>query len=273
MMHKNTPCRTNSASAQTIVDVTTAANKTTPVMSLAASLAIPEAVALIYTEQLNTSSPWFILNPTNNKILLRSNNFNELFNCDCNSHDLTLNELPITQKSYNELLHELNGTIQSNLFNSSLIALEMQCNKIIPLWLSVQPISLNNTQIGILVYAEPIETPDYMMQSIIHASDSGMRHHQLQLQQYIRMPASTNATTTNTDHPDDNSNHSNYDHKFDEIQQVILNLVLIGFSQREIGERLNLSRTRIAQHLIQICNKHGIAGGSSKLLKKHFHVN
>ena len=238
---------------------------------------IPEEMSLLYTEQLNTLSPWFILNPLDNKLLLRSHNFDELFDCDCDSHDLSLNELPITQKSYNELVHEVNYTAQSNLFASSFIVLEMQCNKTIPLWLSLQPITLKNSQVGILVYTQPVDAPEYMTnffkasqkqatQNIPSVSDSGTRQYSLQLQKYNKLPVEP----TESDVPYDCKNHNHkHSHKFDQVQQTILNLTLARFSQKEIGKKLNLSRTRVAQHITHICNKFGIVGGS-KMIIKHF---
>lgn len=213
-------------------------------------------VISLYTEQLDTTSPWFILNPITNQILLHSNNFNELFDCKCDSHDLSLNNLPITQASYDHLIAEISATVKSEQLDYSLIALEMQCSKIIPLWLSLQTIDLGNKQLGIVVYTQPLDAPKYiiyLLQNQLHlninsttppTSDSGIRH----------------ATC---------SNHSS---KFATTQHIILNLVLAGFSQREIGEKLNLSRTRIAQHITLICREHGLTNGSSKLLKQQINL-
>jgi DNA-binding CsgD family transcriptional regulator len=232
---------------------------------------LPPELAMLYSEQLNAKSSWFILNPESNQIILHSHSFDKLFQCECNHHDLSLDSLPITPKSYNDLMNEINYIITSNQSTKNLVILESQCGKSIPIWLSLQPIIVNGVQVAILVNTERLDTPDYLttmlkQQSINQlwatmttASDYDMKLKQIQSEYEL-----------DSNHPRYNNNH---DYKFSITEQSILNLVLAGLSQKELCHKLNLSRTRVTQYISQICHKCGHTGYSGKYLKQHFNTN
>ena len=235
---------------------------------------LPPEVLLLYSEQLNAQSSWFILNPKNNQIILRNKSFNIFFTTYGDYNNLSLDNLPITQKSCNDLVNKINHASMLNQFIESLTVLEMQSGKTITLWLSLQPIIIGNTPVAILVNAQQLDTPTYLTRIF---------KRQLKNQEWnIGNLTSnygiqnTNKVKKNTSNAVDNVNN-NYDtinnnYNLSNSEQSILNLILAGFSQKEVCNKLNLSRTRVTQYISRICHKCGYEGYSGKYLKKHFNI-
>lgn len=208
----------------------------------------------LYLDLLGNQSPWCILD-INNNILLHNKIFITLF--DDTNHDYIntpICQTSLTKDSTQFLINEVTYAIKSNIFNSNIIYIETKSKKSTSIWLSIQPITLEMEQLVVLVYMQPIQTPKNITSFI-------------KLQKPTLSYINKNILAENT-----TSISKECNCKYEKVQSMILNLLIAGFSQREIGERLKLSRTRIAQHIANICHNHGITSGSSKLLKQECRI-
>ncbi len=144
----------------------------------------------------------------------------------------------------------------------------------ITLWLSAQAIIVENIVIAVILYADLLNIPKYLT-SFLQKTYIDNPHNS-EISAKILTTTSNNTSLNNIHNNEQNKNHvealknNNHTVLMTPNEKNVLDLIIAGFSQKEIAKKLQISRTRITQHIAKICNKCGYTGYSSKYLKKYF---